>query len=124
MRGDVLGPGRLRCAAGFPSRAAAQDVRRPETRSETFTVAEPLGDCIKIAGDTFTGGGYEAVVPRVISPPPSRQPRHVSTGRTARAVVQVVCVPIGPDRTSVTVKRILEPPQGGRDRVPQVQSAL
>jgi hypothetical protein len=116
MRHVVLCSALVACgAAGFSPPAGAQNVRRldplavvntrrPATHSQTFTVAKPLGDCIQVAGKTFEDAHYEVDAPPVASPPPpSRRPRYVSTGRTARAVAQVVCVPIDPNKTSVTV---------------------
>jgi hypothetical protein len=113
MRHVLLCSALVACgAAGFSPRAVAQDARRPETHSGTFTVVEPLINCIRIVGDTLKEKGYEIEAPPDASPPPlSRLPSYVTIGRAARAVALVVCIPIDPNRTSVTVSAFSSHPK-------------
>jgi hypothetical protein len=81
------------CSSAGSSRAVAQEARRPAGHWGTFTKNASLRDCLTFARDALREKGYRL----------DETHGYIRIGETPQVIVQVVCIPIDGNRTSVTV---------------------
>jgi hypothetical protein len=93
MRYAILIAGLISCTLLEPSRALAQQAQRPAGHWGTFTKNASLNDCLAFARDALRSKGYKL----------DETHGFIRIGETDKVIVQVVCIPLGAQKTSVTV---------------------
>jgi len=93
MRHVILIAVLFSCSLVGTSKAVAQDARRPAAHWGTFTKNASLRDCLSFARDALREQGYKL----------DETHGYIRIGESAKVIVQVVCIPIDGNKTSVTV---------------------
>jgi hypothetical protein len=93
MRYAILLAGLITFCCIEPSGALAQQPQRPAGHWGTFTKNNSLRTCLSFATDALRSKGYRL----------DETHGYIRIGESDQVIVQVVCIPLGDQRCSITV---------------------